>query len=299
MTRRDVGRLALGAVPLVRTVAGVNSFYKGVQLGICSYSFRGMGLDELIRQMAAVPMGQLELESVFVEPAAVPAAPGGRGQTPEHREAVKKWRLAVSLDEIRAIRRRLDEAGIDVCAYNVAVNDSFTEAELDRVFRIARILGAPAVNSATTLVSVPLLAAMAERHNMRVGLHPSGMAAGPDTIGSGESYRKALAVSPRIGANPDLNGWRGWGPEPLTFLREIAGRITTLHTHDSKPAEPRPLAVPFGEGTNPIREVLRMMQKEKFTFVAILERTYNLPPGADNVAELRKCLTYSEAALEG
>jgi sugar phosphate isomerase/epimerase len=132
---------------------------------------------------------------------------------------------------------------------------------------------------------------------MRVGLHPSGMPDNPDAVGSGDSYRKAFAISPRIGANPDLNGWRAWGPDPIAFLREIAGRITTLHTHDSKPAEPRATAVPFGEGANPIREVLRLMQKDRLTFVAMLERTYNLPDGADNVAELRKCLRYCQSAL--
>jgi sugar phosphate isomerase/epimerase len=293
ISRRGLGRVVLAGLPVARAFAGANSYYKGVQLGICSYSFRGMGLDELIRQMAAVPMGQLELENAFVEP----ALGAGRGQTPEQREALRKWRLTVSLDEIRGIRRRLDDAGVDVYAYNIPVNDTFTEEELDRVFRIGRLLGAIAVNSATTLKSVPMLAAAAERHNMRVGLHPTGMATVPDAIGSGDSYRKAFAESPRIGANLDLNGWRAWGPEPLAFLREIAGHITTIHTHDSKPAEPRAVGVPFGEGANPIREVLRLMQKERFNFVAMIERTYNLPEGADNVAELRRSLQYCQAAL--
>jgi sugar phosphate isomerase/epimerase len=295
LSRRDLAKLTLSALPLARASASVNSVYQGVQFGICSYSFRGLGLDELIRQMTAVPMGQLELESVFVEPAA--PAGSGRGQTPERREALRRWRLTVSLDEIRAIRRRLDEAGIDVYAFNIPVNDTFTEEELDRVFRIARLLGAQAVNSATTLPVVPILAAAAERHNMRVGLHPSGGPANADAIGSGDSYRKALAISPRIGANPDLNGWKAWGPDPLAFIREIGSRITTMHTHDSRPAEPRAMAVPFGEGTNPIVEVLGLMRNEKFTFAAMMERIYNLPEGGDNVTEIRKSLAYCKKAL--
>jgi sugar phosphate isomerase/epimerase len=297
LTRRTFGKTALAGLPLARADAGANTFYKGVQLGICSYSFRTMGLDELIRQMRAVPMGQLELESVFIEP----ATGAGRGQTPEQREAQRRWRLTVPLDDIRAIRRRLDEAGIDVYAYNIPINNTFSEEELDRVFRIARLLGAQAVNSATTLNVVPMLAAAAEQHNMRVGLHPSSGAPGgpvnPDAIGTGDSYRKAFAISPRIGANPDLNGFRAWGPDPTAFLREIAGRITTMHTHDSKMAEPRPVAVPFGQGNNPLREVLRLMQEERLTFVAMLERTYNLPDGGDNVAELRGCLRFCQEAL--
>lgn len=306
VSRRDIVRLSLSAVPLVRAFAGVNSQFNGVQLGICSFSFRGMGFDELVRQMTAVPMGQLELESSFIEPVAAPAGPAGapgagrgpgRGQTPEQREALRKWRLTVPLDDIRVFRRRLDDAGIDVYAYNIPLNDTFTEEELDRVFRMARLLGATVLNSAAAMTMVPRLAAMAERYNMRVGLHP-GAANTPDAIGSAESYHKALAISPWIGANPDLNGWTTWGADPIAFVREIAPRITTLHTHDSKPADPRPLASPFGEGHNPIREVLQLMKKDKLTFVAMVERTYNLPEGADNVAELRKSLAYCQTALK-
>jgi sugar phosphate isomerase/epimerase len=294
LTRRILGKLALSPLPVCRAFAGADSSYKGVQFGICSYSFRGLALDEMIRQMAAVPMGQPELENVFIEP----ASGAGRGQTPEQRETLRRWRLNVPLDEIRAVRYRLDDAGIAVYAYNIPVNDSFTEPELDRIFLMARILGAQAVNSATSLRSVPMLAAAAERHHIRVGLHPTGGANTPDSIGSGESYRKAFAHSPLIGANPDLNGWRVWGPDPIAFLREIAGRITTMHTHDSKPADPRAVQTPFGEGTNPVREVLQLMRRERFTFTAMIERMYPVPEGSDNVAELRKCLNYCKAALD-
>jgi sugar phosphate isomerase/epimerase len=277
LTRRA---FALAAIPAARALAGENTVYKGVQFGICSYSFRGLGLDELIRQMSAIPMGQLELEAVFVEPGA-PRGP-----------------LTISFDEVRAIRRRLDNAGIDVCAFNIPTAPGLTANELDRIFVTARLLGASAVNSATTLPMVPLLAAAAERHNMRVGLHPTPNQTVAGAIGSGDSYRQALAVSPLICANPDLNGWRAWGPDPLAFLREVGPRITTMHTHDSKPAEPRAQAVPFGEGANPIREALRLMRSERFTFVSMLERTWNLAPGDDNVAELRKCIRFCRTALD-
>jgi len=64
-----------------RRPSAANSSFRGVQLGICSYSFRGMGPAE---------------------------------QTPEQRELVRQWRLTVALDDIRAIRRRLDDAGAEM-----------------------------------------------------------------------------------------------------------------------------------------------------------------------------------------
>jgi sugar phosphate isomerase/epimerase len=93
--------------------------------------------------------------------------------TPERREALRRWRLTVGLDEIRAIRRKLDDAGIDVYAYNIPVNDTFDEEELDRVFRIARLLGAQAVTSATTLPVVPLLDCGAKASALPPGFCPA------------------------------------------------------------------------------------------------------------------------------
>jgi sugar phosphate isomerase/epimerase len=82
-------------------------------------------------------------------------------------------------------------------------------------------------------------------------------------------------------------------------VREIGERITTIHLHDSKPGQPRTLWVPFGEGANPVREVLRLMQKERFGSVAMIERIYDLRTPGDNVAELRKGLAFCQAALDG
>ncbi len=67
-SRRTFGKLALAAYPLARGFAAVNSTFSGVRLGIGSYSFRGFGLDDVVSQVAAIPWGELELESWFVEP---------------------------------------------------------------------------------------------------------------------------------------------------------------------------------------------------------------------------------------
>lgn len=286
-TRRTFGKLTLAALPAVRCFGAINSVFGGVRLGIGSYSFRGFKLDDIVTGVAAVPLGEVELESWFVEPGV--SAAGRGGMNPDQREALRQWRLAAtSVDELRAVKKKFDDAGIDLYAYNIPIDDSFTDAEIDRVFPMAQALGVELLNVVATLTVAPRLIAPSAKYKMRVGFHPSGGVQNPNSIGTGDSWRKVIALAPNFGVNPDLGQRANWGPDPLAFLREMKERLTTLHTHDS---------VPLGQGQAPIREILLMMQSEKFTFVPIIERIYRLTPEMDNVAELRKSLEYCKTVL--
>jgi sugar phosphate isomerase/epimerase len=286
-TRRTFGKLALASLPLTRAFAATNSVFGVVRLGIGSYSFRGFKLDDIVTGVAAVPLGELELESWFVEPGVSTAGRGG--MAPEQREALRQWRLgATSLDELRAVKKKFDDAGIHIYAYNIPIDDSFTDAEIDRVFPMAQALGAEFLNVVTTLPVASRLVSPSAKYQMIVGFHPSGNLQNPNSIGTADSWRKLIALAPNFGVNPDLGGRANWGPDPLAFLREMKSRLTTLHTHDS---------VPFGQGQAPVKEILLMMKKEKFNFVPIIERIYRLTPEMDNVAELRKLVEYCKGVL--
>jgi sugar phosphate isomerase/epimerase len=54
---------------------------------------------------------------------------------------MRKWRLTVSLDHFKAIRKKFDDAGIKLQAYNYSFNDSFTDEEIERGFQMAQALG--------------------------------------------------------------------------------------------------------------------------------------------------------------
>jgi sugar phosphate isomerase/epimerase len=285
-TRRTFGRLALGALPLASGFAAINSVFGGVRLGIGSYSFRGFKLDDIVTGLAAVPMGELELESWFVEPGVSTAGRGG--MPPDQREALRQWRLNAPLDELRAVKKKFDDAGIHIYAYNIPIDDTFTDAEIDRVFQMTQALGPQVLNVVTTLPVAERLVAPSAKYRMRVGFHPSGNLQNPNSIGTGDSWRKVIALAPNFGVNPDLGGRANWGPDPLAFLREMKDRLTTLHTHDS---------VPFGQGQAPVKEILLMIKQEKFTFVPIIERIYRLTPDMDNVVELRKLVDYCKGVL--
>ncbi len=132
-SRRDFGKLALAAMPLSLTLAQntrkkINSTIKGVQLGAQTYSFRNLPLDGMIQAMVEVGLGDCEVFSPHVEPAM-------------NREDLRKWRLTVPLDAMKAARQKFDDAGINVSAYNLSFNDSFTDEEIDRGFQLSKAFG--------------------------------------------------------------------------------------------------------------------------------------------------------------
>jgi len=55
--------------------------------------------------------------------------------------------------------------------------------------------------------------------------------------------------------------------------------------------------VPWGEGDTPIREVLQLMKREKYDFMATIELEYPIPQGSDTMTELAKCVRFVEEAL--
>ncbi len=66
-TRRYFTKLALAALPMAaRAAKWIDSKVDGVQLGVQSYSFRDLSLDDAIKAMAADGLGDCELFSPHV-----------------------------------------------------------------------------------------------------------------------------------------------------------------------------------------------------------------------------------------
>jgi sugar phosphate isomerase/epimerase len=77
-------------------------------------------------------------------------------------------------------------------------------------------------------------------------------------------------------------------------LEKYHDRIVSLHLKD-RTAEGGNL--PWGQGKTPLKEILQLMKKEKWTFPADIELEYQIPQGSDSVAEVAKCVQYCKEAL--
>jgi sugar phosphate isomerase/epimerase len=309
-SRRDFGKLAIAGLPLTvalaKASAEINSKVNGVRIGIQSYSFRTLSLDDAIKAMAQISIGECELFSGHVEPRFGPP-PGPRppeGEiTPEQREArreetrkaredTRRWRLSVTLDLFKDIREKFDAAGIKLQGYNYSFNDSFTDGEIDRGFQMAQALGVKLITASSTLSAAKRVAPFADKYKIKVAMHGHSNLTDPNQFAKPESFSSALAMSKYFAINLDVGHFFAAGFDPIAYIETNHARITNLHIKDRK-KENGP-NTPWGEGDTPIKEVLQLLKQKKYDIPANIEYEYQ---GADAVAEVGKCFQYIKNSL--
>jgi sugar phosphate isomerase/epimerase len=312
-SRREFGKLAVAALPALwwhqasawssrehsSLAATVDSRVGGVRIGVQSYSFRTMPLDDAIKAMTDIGIGECELFSGHVEPRPPPGAFGGPGAPPADpavraawREKLRDWRLTTPLDHFTAVRKKFETAGIKLQAYNISFNDSFTDAEIDRGFEMAKTLGAGFITASSTLSAAKRVAPFAEKHQMTVAMHNHANLVDPNEFAKPESFEKAMAMSKRFAVNLDIGHFVAAGFDPISYIEQHHERITNLHIKDRKKSDGPNL--PWGQGDTPIKEVLQLLKTKKYDIPANIEYEYK---GEDTVAEVRKCFEYCRAAL--
>ena len=303
LTRREFGSLALAAFPLVRF--GADSAYRGVRLGAQTYSFRdlprtpgGDGVDQVIRAFRECELVECELFAPQVEPQFNAGARGRRGDPPspdavKAREALRAWRLETPLDHFRQIGEKFKKAGIDIYAYNYSPNNSFTDAEIDRGFEMTKALGAQIITASTQLDTAKRIAPFAEKHKMIVAMHGHSNITDPNEFATPESFAAATKMSKYFKVNLDIGHFVAANYDPVAYLREHHADITNLHLKDRKRNQGE--NVPWGQGDTPIKDVLQLLQHEKWPIRAYIEYEYR--GQGTSVEEVKKCLTFAKQAL--
>ncbi len=309
-TRREFGKMTLVGLPLYAALGPINSKVDGVRIGVQSYSFRTLPLDAAIKAMVDIGIGECELFAGHVEPrpsfgpggarrksAGAPATktdPGKTGERPTRRgpEELRNWRLTVSMDHFRDIRRKFDDAGVHLHAYNFSFNDGFSDEEIDRGFEMAKALGVEIITASSTLIAVKRVAPFAEKHKMIDAKHGHDDVRDPNQFATPESFKQAMALSKNFWVNLDIGHFFAAGYDPVAFLQEHHDRISNLHLKDRK--KNHGPNTPWGEGDTPIKQVLQLLKSRKYDIPADIEFEYR---GADPVAEVRKCFRYCKDAL--
>jgi sugar phosphate isomerase/epimerase len=298
-TRRNFAKLAMAGLPLGAALAKINSKVGGVQIGVQSYSYRDRPLDAAIQAMVEDGIGECELFSPHIEPGPMPRpGGGGRGSADDparqkQREELRKWRLTVPMEEIKAVRKKFDDAGISLFAFNISFRDDFTDPEIERGFQMAQALGVRVITASSTVSVMPRVAPFAEKYKITVGVHGHNNVKDPNEFATPESFAKAMALSKSIGVNLDIGHFTAANFDAVAYIEEHHDRITNLHLKDRKKSDgPN---VPFGEGDTPIKQVLQLLKQKKYNIPANIE--YEYKGKDDSAAEVKKCLEYCKQAL--
>lgn len=304
-SRRDFGKIMLAGLPLSLMLgAEINSKIKGVQIGAITYSFRSIPATEIIPAMVKIGLGEVELMSNHCE--ALAGAPqvtsGGRQMTPEQREtqrqqqeAFRKWRMATSPETFKAVKKKFDDAGIEIqiLCFNQVM--TATDDEIEYAFQMAKALSVKAISSSSTLSFAKRVAPFAEKHKMIWSGHGHSNVTNPEEFATPQSFATIMSYSKYIGVNLDIGHFTAANFDAVAYIKEHHARITNLHLKDRKKNQgPN---VPWGQGDTPIKEVLQLMAKEKYTFPANIEFEHAVPEGSDLVTEMSKCFKYCKDAL--
>lgn len=279
LSRRDLGKLALGAMALAPGVSLLaqqgaatprnRSFYNGVQFGVQPFCYHDLPMiaenrGELIRRLVQNGMGMVELHATWVEPRFA-----GPGVTAEQaRQRLREWRLSATPEFYRTIKKEFDDTGIEICTYYVNFA-THNDAEIDATFRAARLLGATGCVSSYGLEFARRIAGFAGRHNMWMGLHNHANLSDPDALATEESFVKGLAISPDFKIGLDVRHYVAANGDALAFLAKHHANVRTIHLGDRRRNGGR--STPFGEGDAPIVELLRMIRDNKWPIIALLE----------------------------
>ena len=135
------------------------------------------------------------------------------------------------------------------------------------------------------------LAPFADKHKIWIGFHNH-----TNNYPTLDTFDPILEISPLIGFNFDIGHYFAGtkGKSPLPVLEKYHDRIVSLHMKDRTADGGN---VPWGMGGTPLKEILRLMKQEKWTFPADIEVEYKIPEGSSAVAEVAKCVQYCREAL--
>ena len=313
-TRRHFGKLAIGALPAaallnrsLRTLAATtpNSVLNGVHVGTITYSYRSMpdqSAQAILRYVLDSGIDAIEFMGGPVEAFAgapqVFRVPFGTQPNAEQqaklREAAQQmraWRTSVSMDRFKALRKMFNDAGVTIYAWKQLAPE-MSDAEMEYVFNVAEALGC----THTTLelvddaAQLKRIGAFAERHKIYAAYHTH-------LQGNMTVFDQAFAVSKYNMANVDLGHYVAAGGDPIQFLNTFHDRVASFHLKDRQLPAHGAGNLAWGKGDTPIREILQLVKKNKWTMPATIELEYEVPAGSDAVKEVVKCLDYCKRAL--
>jgi sugar phosphate isomerase/epimerase len=301
-----------------------NSNFNGVQIGAITYSFRGMpgSAEDLLKYLLRCGLSSVELMGDAAEQFAGmprgagrgprpggpgPGGPGPGGRRPggrremtdEQREALRKaqedqlkWRLSVSMEKYKALRKLYNDAGVEIhiVKFGNIGDGNMTDGEIEYYFNVAKALGAKGITRELSEEAARRLGPIADEHKIIIGFHNHTQLKPTTYDGPVLSYGKYLGI------NLDTGHYvAGTNESPIPLIQKHHDRILSLHIKDRKVNNGPNM--PFGQGDTPVALILQLMKREGWKFPADIELEYRIPEGSDAVAEVIKCVQFCRESL--
>ncbi len=270
-----------------------NSVFNGVRIGCITYSYRGgiNSAEDTLKALIQDGLSEVELMGGPIQSYAGLSGGerGRRGAPAEQPAKPTDAQRQAQLAKCQELRRMYNDAGVNIHIHKIDFGQSDEEIEFN--FQVAKALGCVGITTERSEALAKKLAPFADKHKIWVAFHNH-----TNNYPVMDKSDPILAYGQYIGYNFDVGhyftGTKGLSPIPV--IEKYHDRIVSLHLKD-RTAEGGNL--PWGQGKTPIKEILQLMRKEKWTFPADIELEYAIPQGSNSVAEVAKCVQYCKDAL--
>lgn len=269
-----------------------------LKLGLNTWSLRALSQEEaipvIIQTMKQARLQECQLLFTHVEPAKFnPVFPAGifnppkSSPTPQQLEdqkataaALTKWRLSVPMSYFENIRSTFEKQDLRIKSYSVRLGSS--EAEIDRLFLMAKALGADSIVTRLPAALTSMTAAAADKHRMIVGLQFSDE----------NELKKQLAASQYFRMDPDIGDLTKAKVDALQFVQTNYASMVAFDLKDALPGGP---SVPFGEGAAHMKEILRFLKEKQAPITAYVDCDY--AGTGRSPEEVEKCASYARGII--
>lgn len=240
----------------------------GWKLSCQAYTFRDMTLFETIDMLQAMGIKYIEMY------------PGQRF-SPDNPAPFDHNSPPEMVSQLQA---KLKAAGITPVNYGVVGLDN-DEAGDRKVFDFAKRMKLLTIVSEPPESAMPMLDRLCGEYKINIAIHdhpaPSHYAV-PETV-----LAATKGLSKRVGSCADTGHWYRSGRVPVECLRQLKGRIISLHFKDLNEAKHD---VPWGTGVLDVPKMLDELKGQKFRGVFSIE--YESTTGTELVSNVAKCCQF-------
>lgn len=276
MLRSFIGTLAILVVPcLQQATAEAPHYHTGCQ----AYTFRNFTVHEAIEKTAETGGTVIEF---YLGQRLSPTDTKGLG-------------LDITDEQVTALKAQLQKHHIEAtgCYTDIPAD----EAAARKIFLWARKIGLKSLTTESD-DSINTIEKMVKEFGISVAFHEHKKSDNPAYKLWNPSYLAGLLKGrdARIGACADTGHWASSGITPINGLKELDGRIISLHLKDRAEIGRETPDVVLGTGVTDVAGMLAELNRQKFEGFLYIE--YESNP-ANNVGEVKKCIEFirSQQAL--
>jgi len=217
-----------------------------LNVGIGTYSYHNLSLDQMIVQLNALGVREIEMS---------------RGEFMLMNHPTD--------DLCHTARVKFDQAGIRCVSYYSATIKE--DADLETAIRFATILGARNVTGDATGGILNRIDRRFTEENLTFGIHNHYFKGERFAYESPDDVLKALAgLSHTVGATADVGHFASCGHDPVDGLRQLGPRLKLVHLKDIQAVDGE-VNVLLGTGISKIPEVMHELRRQKFAGLVAVE----------------------------